>query len=48
MKVDSFDIFWNLNGFSQVGVPTTFILSDLDWIANPGTITGVWTLMGTD
>ena len=41
LKSDSFDIIYNLGSFPSVGGPTTWTLSDLDWINGPGIVTGV-------
>lgn len=41
VKNDSFDIIYDLGGAIEVGLPTTWILSDLDWVDTPGIITDV-------
>ncbi|NER08647.1 MAG: PEP-CTERM sorting domain-containing protein [Okeania sp. SIO3C4] len=41
VKSDSFDIIYDVGSFPSVGAPTTWILSDLDWVDTPGIVTGV-------
>ncbi len=41
VHADSFDILIDLTGFGSVGLPLTAIISDLDWVPNPGIVTGL-------
>lgn len=41
IKDSSFDIFFDLTGFPDVGAATTFVLSDLDWVGMSGEVIGL-------
>lgn len=41
VKSDSFDIIHDLTTLSSIGFPSTWTLSDLDWVGTPGIVTGV-------